>query len=72
MSEVDTLLLDHDTLPDVPVSQDRLPRMRELIEAGNDWATQPDSPERALALKDIGNAMLKLNSADGELPQANS
>jgi hypothetical protein len=60
LREADTLLPDHDTLPAVSPPNERLTRMQELLGARNHWTTQPDTPERELALKAISNSLRKL------------
>ncbi|MFZ2095720.1 MAG: MFS transporter [Anaerolineales bacterium] len=60
LREADTLLPDHDELPLAVPHDTRVIRMRELLEARNHWITQPSTPERELALKDISNSLRKL------------
>jgi hypothetical protein len=60
LREADTLLPDHDELPSAVPHDTRVIRMRELLEARNHWITQPSTPERELALKDISNSLRKL------------
>ena len=60
LREADTLLPDHDTLPVVPSPDERMTRMQELLEKRSHWTTQPDTPEREVALKDISNSLRKL------------
>ena len=60
LREVDTLLPDHDELPSAVPADARVIRMQELLEARNHWVTQPNSPERKLALKAISNSLRKL------------
>jgi MFS family permease len=62
LREADTLLPDHDTLPSAPVTapDERLRRMQELLEARQQWVTEPDTPERELALKSISSSLRKL------------
>jgi MFS transporter, DHA3 family, macrolide efflux protein len=69
LRDVDTLLPDHDTLPSVPVPEERLTRMQELLEARNHWATQPETPERELALKAISNSLRKLGQGTFKLSE---
>jgi DHA3 family macrolide efflux protein-like MFS transporter len=64
LRDVDTLMPDHDTLPavipEVIVPDERLKRVQELLEERKSWATQPNTPERELALKAISNSLRKL------------
>jgi MFS family permease len=60
LRDADTLLPDHDEIPSAPSPDERLTRMQELLAARNHWATQPDTPERELALKAISNSLRKL------------
>jgi len=69
LREADTLLPDHDQLPAVVADKtedvdERMRRMQELLEDRRSWAVQPESPERELALRAIGNSLRKL----GQLP----
>ncbi len=64
LRDVDILLPDHDTLPAVIPTDERFTRLQELIEQRNQWVTQPQTPERELALKTISNSLRKL----GEKP----
>ncbi len=68
--DVETLLPDHDTLPSSPAPEARLTRVQELVEARNHWITQPDSPEKNLALKAIENSIQKLGLAGVNPPGA--
>lgn len=68
LREADTLLPDHDTLPLAPEPEERLTRLQELLEARSHWITQPDTPERELALKAIANSLRSLGH--GELTPA--
>ena len=60
LREVDTLLPDHDTLPDFSSPEVRLVRMQELLEERKHWVSQPESPERKQALKAISNSLRNL------------
>jgi DHA3 family macrolide efflux protein-like MFS transporter len=60
LREADSLLPDHDELPSAVPPDTRVIRMRELLEARNHWVTQPNTPERELALKAISNSLRKL------------
>jgi hypothetical protein len=44
--------------------------MQELLEARNHWTTQPDTPERELALKDISDSLRILNEGALTPPEA--
>ncbi len=70
LRQADTLLPDHDTLPSASPEPDRVGRLQELIEARKSWSTQPDTPERDLALKAIENSIRKLSPADIDPPEA--
>jgi len=60
LRDADTLLPDHDEIPSAPSPDERLTRMQELLAARIHWATQPETPERELALKAISNSLRKL------------
>jgi Major Facilitator Superfamily len=64
LREVDTLLPDHDELPSALPADARVIRMQELLEARNHWVTQPNTPERELALKAISNSLRKLGQGN--------
>ena len=73
LRDVDTLLPDHDTLPDleppVTLTPDvRMTRMQELLEERRSWASKPDSPERGLALKAIAISLRQLGQAGNQPP----
>jgi DHA3 family macrolide efflux protein-like MFS transporter len=71
LREADTLLPDHDEIPSAPAPDERLTRMQELLVARNHWVTQPETPERELALKAISNSLRKLGQGSiFEPPQA--
>lgn len=63
LREVDTLLPDHDELPSAVLPEARVIRMQELLEARDHWVTQPETPERELALKAITNSLRRLGQA---------
>jgi MFS family permease len=62
LREADTLLPDHDTIPSAPeaAADQRVARVQQLLEARQHWITQPETPERELALKSIANSLRKL------------
>ena len=60
LRDVDTLMPDHDTLPEVVPPDVRLPRLQELLEERNRLILQPASAERELALKSISNDLRRL------------
>ena len=60
LRNADTLLPDHDTLPSVPASDERVRRMQDLLEARKHWVTQPETVEREFALKAITNSLRQL------------
>jgi hypothetical protein len=75
LRDADTLLPDHDTLPSAQEStasapDERMTRVQELLEARKHWATQPDSPERELALKAISNSLRKMGQGASTPPEA--
>jgi DHA3 family macrolide efflux protein-like MFS transporter len=70
LREADALLPDHDTLPAVSTPNERLTRMQKLLEQRNHWTTQPDTPERELALKAISNSLRKLGEGALNPPDA--
>jgi hypothetical protein len=69
LRDVDILLPDHDTLPDVLTVDERLTRMQELLEDRKSWVSQPASPERELALKAISNSLRKLGQGASIPPE---
>jgi MFS family permease len=70
LRQVDSLLPDHDTLPNAPGTEDRMGRMQDLIEERTNWINQPDSPQRELALKAIESSISKLSLAEVDPPEA--
>ena len=64
--EVDTLIPDQDTLPEVTLPQERIEKMQKLLERRKEWITQPDTPERKEALKDISSSLRRLGSGQLE------
>jgi hypothetical protein len=64
--DVDTLLPDHDTLPEVIPHQERANKMQELLAQRSHWVTQPDTPEREAALKSISISLRKLGQGQLE------
>lgn len=66
LREADTLLPDHDTLPSAPVvaPDQHLARVQELLEERQHWISQPETPERELALKSIANSLRKLGQGE--------
>jgi DHA3 family macrolide efflux protein-like MFS transporter len=69
LREADTLLPDFDTLPPVITPDERMKRMRELLEDRKSWAVQPETPERELALKAISNSLRKLGQGASKPPE---
>jgi MFS family permease len=69
LREADTLLPDHDTLPEVITPDERLTRMQQLLEERKSWASQPDTPEREMALKAISNTLRKLGASTVKPPE---
>jgi len=69
LRDADTLLPDFDTLPPVVSPDERLTRMQELLEDRKSWATQPETPERELALKAISNSLRKLGQGASKPPE---
>jgi Major Facilitator Superfamily len=77
LREADTLLPDHDEIPaalevvpPVIAPEERLDRMQELLAARNHWAAEPESPEKELALRAIGNSLRKLGQGVINPPEA--
>ncbi len=70
LRDADTLLPDFDALPAVLTPDERLTRMQELLEDRKSWASQPDTPERELALKAISNSLRKLGQGASKPPEA--
>jgi MFS family permease len=68
LRDVDTLMPDFDTLPAAAAPDDRLTRMQDLLEERKNWITQPDTPERELALKAISNSLRKLGQGTSNPP----
>jgi MFS family permease len=64
LRDVDTLMPDHDTLPEVSSPDRRLPRLQQLLEERNHWVLQPASPERELALKAIASSLRQLGQGN--------
>ncbi len=60
LREVDTLMPDHDALPEAIPPDARFPRLQELLEERNRLLLQPASPERELALKSISLSLRNL------------
>jgi MFS transporter, DHA3 family, macrolide efflux protein len=66
LRDVDTLLPDHDTLPEVTAPLERMDKMQELLTQRSHWVTQPDTPERREALRAISSSMRKLGQGQLE------
>ncbi len=60
LRDADTLLPDHDTLPPAIAPDERLAHMQDLLKRREALVTQPATPERELALKEISNSLRKL------------
>jgi DHA3 family macrolide efflux protein-like MFS transporter len=58
--DVDVLMPDHDTMPEVVQPQQRLGKMQELLAQRSHWVAQPVTPERDAALKSISTSLRKL------------
>ncbi|MGE5123786.1 MAG: MFS transporter [Acidobacteriaceae bacterium] len=70
LRQAESLLPDHDTLPEVSSADERLIRLQQLIEERKSLAAQPDTPERRLALKAISNSMRQLGQVEIKPPSA--
>lgn len=69
LRDADTLLPDFDMLPPVLTPDNRMNRMQELMDDRKNWATQPETPERELALKAISNSLRKLGQGVSSPPE---
>jgi DHA3 family macrolide efflux protein-like MFS transporter len=58
--DVDILMPDHDTLPEVVQPQQRMGKMQELLAQRSHWVAQPATPEREAALKLISSSLREL------------
>lgn len=70
LRQADTLLPDHDTLPEVIHPTERLTRMQEILAERAHWAAQPTTPEREQALKSISNSLRQLGQKADKPPES--